>query len=518
MPPVEIRCLPTSPGCYLFRDASGEILYIGKAKQLRHRVASYFQKDRPDPKADLLVSRIASVDVIVTANEVEALILENNLIKHHQPRYNINLKDAKNFAYIQITREDFPRISIARRAEGGGRFFGPFVSARERDHLLHLLKRVFCLRTCRRMPRRPCLRAYMNSCSAPCTGRIGTTEYYTQVERAVGVLQGHIKPLIADLREEMAKHSRQQEYEQARVIRDQISALDRLEIRQHVERPRSFDQDVVAYLVRGDLIHLLVFSVFHGKLAEKEEFSFSLHENFFEEFLVQYYSEKEPPRELILSEPVDPVVEEFLSGRRGSPVTVTVPQRGAKARLLELVCRNLELAAGSAGLKVEALQRALRLPEPPRIIECFDISHLSGTSMVGSMVRYNDGSPDKSQYRRFRIRSADMPDDVTAMAEVVRRRYTRLLREESVLPDLILVDGGKGQLHSALEELRKLGISIPLAALAKQEEEIYVPGLSLSLNLSRTDRASLYLQEIRDEAHRFAHAYHILLRRREVSR
>jgi excinuclease ABC subunit C len=518
MPAVETHSIPASPGCYLFRDASGEILYIGKAKQLRHRVASYFQKDLHDPKTDLLVSRIASVDVMVTSNEVEALILENNLIKHHQPRYNINLKDAKNFAYIYISNETFPRISIARRAEGGGRYFGPFVSARERDHVLHLVKRIFCLRTCRRMPRRPCLRAHMRSCSAPCAGNVGPDEYHIQVERAIGVLQGRIKPLIADLREEMALHSRQQEFEQAREIRDQISALERLEIRQHVERPRSFDEDVVAFLVYGDLVHLLVFSVFHGKLAEKEEFSFPLRDHFLEEFLVQYYSDREPPKELILSEPVDPALGEFLSGRKESQVTITVPRRGTKLRLLDLVHRNLELAVGSTALKVEALKRALRLPEPPRNIECFDISHFSGTSVVGSMVRFIDGRPEKSQYRRFRIRSPDMPDDVAAMGEVVRRRYARLLKEKGALPDLILVDGGKGQLHAALEELRKLGISIPMVALAKKEEEIYVPGLSLPLSLSKNDRASLYLQEIRDEAHRFAHAYHTLLRRKKVSR
>ncbi len=518
MPPIELRSLPTAPGCYMFRDSAGEILYIGKAKQLRHRVASYFQKDTLDPKTDLLVSRIDSVDFLVTSNEVEALVLENNLIKHHQPHYNINLKDAKNFAYIQITNEKFPRISIARRHEGGGRYFGPFVSARERDHILHLIKRIFSLRTCRRLPRRPCLRSFMNTCNAPCEGRVSPEEYKIQVERAVAILQGHIRPLIADLRSEMIEHSRQQEFERAREIRDQIAALERLEIRQNVERPRSLDQDVVAFLEQGDQVHLLVFSVFHGKLAEKEEFSFPLREHFLEEFLVQYYSEREPPRELILSESIDPVLGEFLTERKGKQVTVTVPRQGAKMRLIELVHRNLELAAGSTSRKVEALQHALRLPEPPRCIECFDISHLSGTSMVGSMVRFSDGMPEKAQYRRFRIRTADIPDDVAAMAEVVRRRYTRQMKEKNMLPDLILIDGGIGQLSATLSELRKLGISVPLAALAKKEEEVYVPGLPLPLPLSRRDRASLYLQEIRDEAHRFAHSYHVLLRKKEVSR
>jgi excinuclease ABC subunit C len=513
---IDLRTIPASPGCYLFRDETGEILYIGKAKHLRHRVASYFQKDLHDPKTDLMVSRIASADVMVTNNEVEALILENNLIKHHQPRFNINLKDAKNFAYIQITNEEFPRIGIARRPDEGGQYFGPFVSARERDHVLHLLKRLFRLRTCRRLPRRPCLRSFMNSCSAPCTGTLNPDMYHGQVARAVNVLQGHIKPLLADLHAEMVLHAEQMEYEQARDLRDQISALERLEIRQHVERPSGFDQDVVAFLVHGDRVDLLVFSVFHGRLADKEEFSFPYRDLFLEEFLVQYYSEREPPGELILSAAVDPALGEFLSVRKGRRVAVTIPHKGSKMRLIDLVHRNLELAVGSTGRKGEALQQALRLPEPPRSIECFDISHLSGTSVVGSMVHFSDGCPEKSQYRRFRIRSTLMPDDIAAMAEVVRRRYARLIQEESVLPDLIIVDGGKGQLHAAQEELRKLGISIPMVALAKREEEVYVPGLSLPLPLSKKDRASLYLQEIRDEAHRFAHAYHTMLRRKEV--
>ncbi|MDD1673577.1 MAG: excinuclease ABC subunit UvrC, partial [Methanomicrobiales archaeon] len=397
-------------------------------------------------------------------------------------------------------------------------FFGPFVSARERDNVLHLVKRLFRLRTCRRLPRRPCLRSFMHSCSAPCMKVMTPDAYGEQVKRAVHVLRGNIRPLLEELRAEMAGHAERLEFEQARDIRDQIGALERLEIRQHVEKQSHFDQDILAYLVHGDQVTVLLFSVFHGRLADKEEFNFAFHEHFLEEFLVQYYSERKPPRELILSDPVDPSLAEFLSIRKGGQVMVTVPQKGAKMRHLDLVQKNLVVAVGSGELKGEALRHALRLPDTPRVIECFDISHFSGTSTVGSMVQFREGRPEKSQYRRFRIRSAGSQDDLSAMAEVVHRRYARLMREGSELPDLIVVDGGKGQLHIALAELQKIGLSIPLIAIAKREEEMYVPGLSLPLPLSKKDRGSLFIQEIRDEAHRFAHAYHTLLRRKEVKK
>jgi excinuclease ABC subunit C len=516
MPPIDLPAIPSAPGCYLFRDEEGRILYIGKAKNLHHRVASYFQKDLHDPKTDQMVARISSADVMVTNNEVEALILENNLIKHHQPRYNINLKDAKNYAYIQITGEDFPGICIARRPTETGQFFGPFVSARERDHVLRFIKRWFGLRTCRRLPRRACLRYFMHSCHAPCTGTITREEYHRQVERAISVLQGHIKPLLGELQAEMRQFAERLEFEQAQRLRDQIYALERLEIHQHVERPKKYNQDVVAFLLQAEVVTLLVFSVVHGRLLDKEEFSFPYQDHFLVEFLVQYYSEREPPEEIILSEAVDTALAEFLALRRGTKVTVTTPQKGAKLRLLDLAQKNLEAAVGSARMKGDAVRQALRLPEVPKVIECFDISHLSGTSMVGSMVQFREGKPEKSQYRRYRIRSAEEGDDLSAMAEVIRRRYGRLVKEGSDLPDLIIVDGGKGQLRVTLGELQKLGVTIPIVAIAKREEEIYVPGLSLPLDLSRKDRASLFFQEIRDEAHRFAHAYHTLLRRKGV--
>ncbi len=516
MPPVDLARLPRAPGCYLFRNPEGGILYIGKAKVLRSRVASYFRGEVLGPRIQQMADQVSDVEVIVTNNEVEALVLENNLIKHHQPKYNINLRDAKNYAYILLTEEEYPRIGIARRASEKGQYFGPFVSARERNHVLSVLKRVFRLRTCRKLPRRGCLRQQMGTCSAPCAGGIGADEYRRQVGRAVAVLRGETRALIETLRTEMEVQSAELAYERALEIREQIESLERLAIRQHVERPRGRDQDVIHFLSRDATVRLMIFQVLRGRLADHEEFTFPESEHFLEEFLVQYYSDREPPPELILPGPVDTSLQDFLNLRRGTSVTVTVPIRGAKRALLDLVQKNLEAREGAGRGKGEALQRALSLPEEPRIIECFDISHLSGTSLVGSLVRFRDGVPERSRYRRFRIRSESGTDDLAAMGEVVRRRYSRILREGEELPDLILVDGGRGQREVAERELRRLSLSLPVVALAKREEEIYVPGRAFPIPLSRRDRGSLYLQEIRNEAHRFAHAYHTLLRRKEV--
>ena len=516
MTPLDLADLPHDPGCYLFRDVTGTILYIGKAKHLKHRVTSYFQKDHADPKTAQLVQKIVSVDVIVTNNEVEAFVLENNLIKYHQPRYNIDLKDAKNYAYIKLSDEDFPRIHIARRRHGGGSYFGPFVSARERDDVLNVLKRIFRLRTCRRLPKRACLRFYMQTCSAPCIGKISQGSYLEEVKRAEAILQGHASELMGPMRTEMAERSRMLDFERAKEIRDQISAIEKLRVRQHVERHMEYNEDVINYKRSDGDVTLMVFQVYRGRLADKEEFTFEFHEGFLEEFLVQYYSEKIPPSELILPEPVDESFLQFLTMIKGSLVHIAIPKRGEKKHLLDLVMKNIEVLHGRDQRKIDELQRILRLPEPPTVIECFDVSHFSGTAMVGSMVQFRSGRPDKMNYRRFRIKSVDSIDDVSAIGEVVRRRYTRLVRGRLELPDLIIIDGGKAQLHSAVKEMKQLGVSIPVIAIAKREEEVFVPGFSFPLPLSKRERSSLYIQEIRDEAHRFAHAYHKVLRRKAM--
>jgi len=514
---IDTAGLPENPGCYLYSDATGRIIYVGKAKNLKKRVSSYFTKKDHDPKTRSLVAHIASVDVVVTDTETEAFLLENTLIKKHQPKYNIDLKDAKRYAWIELTKEAYPRLVIARRATGDGTFFGPFVSAAERDRVLTVAKKIFHLRTCKKLPKRPCLRRHMQSCSAPCTGNVRPAEYDENVKKAALLLKGRSTELLDDLRREMAERAAREEYERALVLRNEIAAIEHLADRQHVERRKEYDQDVIAYQVTDGKAYLTVFNVERGTLANKEEFTFDAGEDFLEEFLVQYYSEREPPKELILGHETDPALAGFLSAKKGRQVDIVVPQRGEKRQLLDLAQKNLEIAFFRDTLKSAELGTALHLPHPPAVIECFDISHLSGTAMVGSMVQFRDGRPDKSGYRRFKIKTVEGIDDFASIAEVVKRRYTRLTEEHALFPDLVIIDGGKGQLSAAQEALAALGAAgQPVIAIAKREEEIYTPGDALPLRLDKKSIALRYVQEIRDEAHRFAITYNRLLRKKKV--
>jgi len=513
---IDPSSLPHAPGCYLFSDEAGTIIYVGKAKDLKKRVTSYFQKTDHDAKTQRLVERIASLDFMVTTTETEALLLENNLIKKHQPKYNIDLKDAKRFAYIEISSDPFPRIGIARQRTKGAAYYGPFVSAGERDAVLRIIKRTFTLRSCRKLPKRACLRYHMQSCSGPCIGAISPEEYRVHVEMAATLLKGKGSDVVKQLRKEMAACSAAQEYEKALSLRNQIGAIERLSERQSVERPKESDQDVIAYTVADGIVSLMVFAVRKGSLTQKQEYSFEAVEDFFEEFLVQYYADHPPPTELILPHDIDAALSDYLSERRGRGVQITVPKIGEKKNLLDLVYTNIELSFRRGALKTGDLQNALDLPDTPHVIECFDISHLSGTSMVGSMVQFRDGVPDKKNYRRFRIRTVEGIDDFASIAEVVKRRYQRLFSEDADMPDLIVIDGGKGQLSAALAILNELNVEIPIIALAKREEEVYLPGEMFPLHLDPKGMALRYLQEIRDEAHRFAVAYHRLLRGKKM--
>jgi len=514
---IDLSTIPHAPGCYLFSDTSGEIIYIGKAKDLKKRVTSYFQKKDHDAKTEALVANITSFDLMITNTETEALILENTLIKKHQPHYNIDLKDAKRFAYIELTKEQYPRIGIARRTtRGEATYFGPFVSAMARDEILQLVKRIFALRPCRKLPKRACLRYHMGSCSGPCIRAVTEDEYRVQVERATALLRGKGAELVKTLQEEMAACSQKMEYERALTLRNQIAAIEGLSERQHVARPRDTDEDVIGYTISGDTMYLMVFTVERGLLSGKQEYSFDYREDAFDEFLVQYYADNIPPSELILPHEVDEALPAYLSERKGRAAHVTVPKSGEKKKLLELVEKNIEHSFLKNELKIKDLQAALSLEDAPAVIECFDISHLSGTSMVGSMVQFRNGEPDKKNYRRFKIKTVEGIDDFASIAEVVGRRYRRLIEEEESLPDLIIIDGGKGQLTAAGTALEDLGLAIPVMALAKREEEVYLPHETLPLRLDRKGMALHFLQEVRNEAHRFAIAYNRLLRKKKL--
>ncbi|MFH2020284.1 MAG: excinuclease ABC subunit UvrC [archaeon] len=513
---MDITLIPHSPGCYLFKDINNRIIYIGKAKNLKKRVASYFQKKGHDTKTQVLVSQIYDADFIVTTNEKEALLLENNLIKKHFPKYNIILKDSKKYAYILLTKEEYPRLLVARNMEEKGDYFGPFTSAEKRDIVLKFANDVFRIRTCRKLPKRACLRYHMKLCDAPCINKITEIDYQKLVDDAKTLLSGRDKELQRQLKARMDEYSINQDYEIAKNIRDQIFSLQSLSERQNVETQKTYDQDIINFVRNKEDVHLAVFNVNKGVLFGKSEYDFEYYDGFLEEFISQYYSEEKIPKEIIIPEKVSPAMQEYLSELNGSKVRVRVPFKGEKLQLLMLVKKNLEKSYMEDELALLDLQQKLNLPVLPKIIECFDISHLSGTDSVGSMVRFTDGKPDKSNYRRFRIKTVQGIDDFAMIAEVVRRRYLRLIQENKEMPDLIIVDGGKGQLSSAMHELSKLSIKIPTISLAKRNEEVYFPGLDGPKSYDRKSRVLLMLQRIRDEAHRFAITYQKLLRRKRI--
>jgi len=515
---IDLTTIPEEPGCYQFKDETGTILYVGKAKNLKKRVSSYFQKKSITPRIDILVSLIRDIDVIVTSSEVEALILENNLIKKYQPKSNIDLKDAKSYAFIQISNDPFPRIGIARdrTVKKTGTLYGPFVSAAERDQILKFVKQTFHLRTCKKMTKRACLRSHLGTCAAPCTGKISEPEYQYLVKSADYLLKGKSQDLIYDLRKEMETFAAAEEYEKALVIRDRIAAIENLSERQYVQRQKKSDEHIINYLVSGDTVYLILFHVERGSLTSKEEFVFPETEDFLDEFILQYYSSTKPPNELILPSLPGSGMEEYLTHIRGSHVTLTIPKQGEKKHLLDLAYKNLEVSFFTGKMRLAELGEALHMDTAPEVIECFDISHLRGTGTVASMVSFRDGKPDKRNYRRYKINSAGPSDDYAAMAEVVKRRYSRLLREKSPMPDLIVVDGGPGQLKSAHAILEELSLPIPIISIAKREEEIYIPGRNTPLSIQKKSPASLLIQEIRDEAHRFAITYQKKLRQKSI--
>ncbi len=507
--------IPHLPGCYLFIDDQGQTLYIGKAGDLAKRVSQYFH-GRQDIRHRLLVEKAERMEFITVQNELEALLLENNLIKHHQPRYNINLKDAKSYAYLELTAEDFPRLVISRRshAGSGGERFGPFVSAQERDRIRTVLNRLFRLRTCRKFPARPCIRFHINTCSAPCNASVGQAEYRDQVEDARLVLKGDIKSVSDRLQARMQAAAGEQNFEMALTLRNRFSALQKLRIGQTVDSERPIDEDAITYLLHEGRFHVMVFHLSRGRVIASERFNFEDFGDPFDEFLIQYYGNHPPPAELIVPEVPNPALAEFLNAVAGRKVKLTVPQRGRKHHLLATIAQNLELTVRRQQKHIEDLQRHLGLSTPPRVIEGFDASHLHGGYTVASMVQFHQGQPNKSQYRRFRIRCPSGGDDLMALAEALHRRYGRLLNEGKTLPDLILIDGGPTQLARAHSVLNELHLDLPLCSLAKREEQVFLPSERNPLPIPRSAPGLKLLQQVRDEAHRFAITYNRLLRKK----
>ena len=497
----EISYLPESPGCYIYKNKEGEIIYVGKAKNIKKRVSSYFNRAL-DSKTMSLVSQIADIEIMVTTNEVEALLLENNLIKKHYPKYNLDLKDSRRYAYLLLHEDKFPWIETARLRDGKGNYYGPFVSGAIRKLILEVVSRNFRILTAKASPQ---LRK-----------TIDQGAYTERVTQAKKILEGKVDELIKELSEKMKTHSSKTNYEYAMTLRNQIEALETLKEKQIVEMTKSVDANIVNYIVSNDEVYLILFTIRKGILDEKQSFNFAYYENFFNDFLTQYYDSAPVPKELIVPSEVDPALEDYLTKKSGRKVSIIIPQKGDKKDLLELARKNIDTTFFAGSERVLALQKILDFKRPPRIIECFDISHLGGTNTVASMVSFNNGLPDKSKYRKFKIKADIHNDDYTAMKEVIERRYSGSLTRTLDFPDLIVVDGGLGQLNAALEVLKKINKKIPVISLAKRLEEVYVPDKDAPIIVSHKDKGLQMLQAIRDEAHRFAITYQKLLRSKEM--
>lgn len=541
-----VASLPQKPGVYRFKDAAGEILYIGKAVNLRNRVRSYFS-DRPSsPKIGRMVAQIADLECTVVSSELEALVLECNLIKQHRPKYNTRLKDDKHYPYIKVSlNEDWPRVDITRRfARDGARYFGPYTDSRSVYATLALLNKLFRYRRCNVEitgdDPRGCLDYHIRRCLGPCMGKVSRQDYLAAIQQVCLFLEGRHDEILKQLRRRMADASDGLEFERAAYLRDQIRAIETVVERQRVISTAMQDEDVIALARNDGEACAEVFLIRGGKLIAGEHF---LLENAGDEdshtlmaaFITQFYDSAPfvPPQIFIQDELAEAgVIEEWLRSKRGSKVTIKVPRKGEKRGLVELAAANAATALEQMRAKwmadrrkttvaLQELADHLDLPSAPARIECYDISNTQGTSSVGSMVVFEGGQPAKGAYRRFQIKTVEGADDFASLQEVLRRRLRRAKTASDgwALPDLLIVDGGKGQLNAAREVLSELDVDgIALASLAKENEEIFVPSQSESILLPRTSQSLYLVQRIRDEAHRFALSYHQKLRKKRTFR
>ena len=510
--------LPEGPGIYRFLDADEGLLYVGKALNLRRRVLSYFGRPQT-PKTRLMLGLAARVEVVLTRTEQEALLLEANQIRETQPRYNIDLKDDKGFAYLGLTREAFPRLRLVRRVTEAKKWelFGPFVSGTERNRLQRLLIRLFRLPTCHHFPLRPCLRHQMGLCDAPCAGLLDAEAYALRIASVRSVLRGDTHELEARWKVEMEEASAQLDFERALELRERLEALEHLRERQRVQNQRRLDEDVLVWSRGDDGVWGMLFPVRRGILGLPETWSLPPGAELErEEYLLAYYQNHPVPHELIVEAPLPGELVQDLEEIRGASLLVTIPQRGRKKDLVDLARENLRQRRETQSGTLLGLARDLDLPRPPRRMECIDISHLGGRDAVASLVVFEQGRPQKKAYRRYRIRTFEGNDDTRAMGEVVRRRVRRMLEEDGPCPDLVLIDGGVPQLHAAERALEEMGVMLPLAALAKREELLYRPGREEPIRLDDRDAGLRMLRYLRDEAHRFAGAYQRILRHRQA--
>ena len=541
--------LPTSPGVYVFRDAGGTVLYVGKAKNIRSRVASYFTRSGDGrPKIGELRERVKQIDFIATSSETEALVLEANLIKRHRPRFNASLRDDKSYPYIVVTTGDeYPRVFATRSAhDPRHRYFGPFPSAGSVHATLDVLNKTFPFRKCRgpepgRRSGVPCLNYHIGRSVAPCIGAVTKEEYDGIISDDIAFLEGRVDVLIRDREVRMREAAAGMDFERAAKLRDEVNALQHVRDRQRATIASEDSFDAVGAYAEGEAACVQVFAVRDGQIVNRDSF---LLDNYGEQsaarvalsFVPQYYGTATVPREVLVQadEPEElQTLSEHLSGLRGTRVEVRRPQRGDKRRILEMAERNAELGLeheraldearrNKVASTLDGLREDLALPKLPVRIECYDISNTMGTNSVASMVVFQGGRPAKSEYRKFKIRTVEGADDFASMAEVIRRRLERLKAGDEKFmpaPDLILLDGGKGQLAAVMPVISELGVApdgelpdIPVRSLAKRDEEVFQPGRPEPVILERNSSELHLLQRVRDEAHRFANTYHRKLR------
>lgn len=531
----KLKQLPERAGVYLFKDEKGRILYIGKALSLKKRVRSYFQKGEFSPRIGALVSKIEDVEWIVTESEAEAFLLESNLIKHHHPRYNIRFRDDKSYPYIKLsTNQDFPRVFLTRNPKkDGSSYFGPYANVKAARKTLRLIQRLFPLRRCKHRFRRrlsPCLNFYIKECSAPCVGEIDKEDYDHLVRGVSLFLQGHYDALVSDLKQEMLKASQNQEFERAAKMRDAIRAIEKMSQTQTVTSFPGEDVDLIAIAREKRQACVVIFIIREGKVVDRNHFFLNISkedsgEDILASFIKQYYVRASfVPSQIIVPGKVGEAGEIicWLSNRRGERVNITFPQKGDKVRLLKLAEQNakLLLTQTKVGREKEALSQLkeyLSLSQIPSRIEGFDISNIAGTEATGSVVVFERGLPKKSEYRKFKVKTVQGVDDFAMLEEVIRRRYTRVLSEGGQLPQLILVDGGKGQMGVCSRVLKSFDLQqILIVGLAKEFEQVFIPLKSSPVDIPLNSPAMKLLQQVRDEAHRFAHSYHSRRRGRKI--
>lgn len=546
--------VPQKPGVYLMRDVDDDVIYVGKAVVLRDRVRSYFQESASHTaKTRRLVSEIEDLEWIVTESELEALILESQLIKRYRPRYNVRLKDDKRYPYIKVSlQEDFPRIYMVRKMQrDGARYFGPFTSSRAVRQSLDLLRRLFPYRTCDREitgeDSRPCLYYHIDRCGGPCIGAVDREEYRATIERACLFLEGKQEQIIEEMRSRMKEAAEGLDFETAADLRDQLSAIEHVIQQQRIVSGHLKDHDFIAFARDEREACVQVFFVRGGRLIGREYFLLTGADEeddaeIMTSFVKQFYDEAaQVPPEILVQNDLDElaVIQHWLRRKRGDKVLIKVPRRGEKEAVMRMAVENAVETLKKVRAEWDAdtnkqtralaeLQEALDLEQPPTRIECYDISNTQGVATTGSRVVFVKGVPSKQDYRRFRVRTVHGPDDYAAMAEVLQRRFKRAHEAQAkkqeegkesrwaIMPDLVLLDGGKGQLNAAREMMKELGVDhIPTVALAKREEALFVPGRAAPILLPRRSEGLYLLQRIRDEAHRFAISYHRKLRRKK---